>query len=291
MTLEQAKLPVKYQEFAPKKVRDYLRAHVLDGATARYLEDESVQPGVLKARIRGHYLTVLYFSDGLTLEEFGRKYGGGISRERVRQIVNETFKGLNTYASEDIQNRYPFKEIPKNKKGQLNTLIERGLRRGNKAPLIADLSRKGVSRLEIEKIIGTSNIRDVGISYVGRDGLNIPFSKKHDLSLEIRQEVKDVSLTFEQVQDLWIKTNLSVARRLTKEGLAFSLNDLAGFAGIHIRPAQLGSLIPYIEKTEIALGHYQRVTKDKKGERLHQNYYFLRKVDLNRAIKALAQVE
>lgn len=278
----------EYQEFAHPKTREALRAYVLDGATARYLQDSSVKPRILEARTRGHLFTVMYFGTSLSLEEVSRIYGDGIVRERVRQLIRWTFTGIHSYASPEIQKKHPLEEIPRNKIGQVETIIGRGLRQGASAALVADLARKSLPQSDIKTRVGGRNLRKLAWDYVDR-GLEIPYSEGYILSQEIRHGMKDASLSFEEVKLVWVKTSLStVNQRLTREGLVLSLRDLVGYAGMVIRNDKVGLLVPILERAEIAIGHYQRKvkTKDRKLIRV-QNYYYLRRLDLEKAIQAL----
>lgn len=276
-------------EFAHPATRRFVRAVVLDGTVERYLNQQSLKPVTFKARERAYRMAIIFFGSSATLEQVKEIYGNGVSSERTRQLIAWTINGLHKNSTPLTRYRSPLDKIPKNKYGQANNLIGRGLWAGREIAQVAASARSGASYGEIVASAG-HHIINIARSHYKRVGVDIPYSERRVISREIRRQMRDENLTYEQVKGLWAKTSLGIAHNsLTKEGLTLSLNDLAGYAGLHIRALEVTLLLPYLEKAGIAWGEYHRSTKTKDGKTLAHSYYLIRAADLEKAIQALKE--
>lgn len=258
--------------FAPV-TREFLLAADREGTVDKYFEP-SVQPKGSNTKARNWNMTVSYFATSRTHEEIGRIFAVN-TRERVRQIINATLVQVWRLSSADLQQQFPIGQIPRNKVGVTNQRIASGLKRGDVIPKIADLSRRGLSYEMIKQTTGATD----GVMSNAREKFNVPYSERFLNPIKIEQQMRDKSLTPQEVEKLWKNTSYGNVSRLRRKRLVLSVLELLNKAGLRISSSKYQEIMANLEEAEVKVGRFSVMGK---------TYYFIRSVDLETAVEVFS---
>lgn len=185
-------------------------------------------------------ITDLYAGTNAGIYEIGRKFG--LTGEAVRQIFERTIKKLHNSASADLQEKYPWESLGRDKRQSLAARQRQSAERGGTGIKIAGLIAAGRGNTQKE-------IREAGISSkqfqsarrtLESWGVQVPAKES---ILETFKELREPDTNDEKIQELLNKiTAPGRYNMLRRAGLIISLSSLARNAGLFVHGRDISTI-------------------------------------------------
>lgn len=234
---------------------------------------KNIENTVLGINIVGTYFA---FPD-TTLESIGNVYG--ISRERVRQLVEDTLLDLWNLSSPEVQSKFPLRKLYEGKTNKL---------RGANLQAFT-MIQEGKTAREIYQKLGVDSTKFSQVrSILSKRNVNLEY-----LSYESERLAKEIegSQSDEETSKLLSKIDRNMHANMTRLGdrPITTLKDLATQSGFFFSNRDLKIFLEVLKEANFPLGIVNRKVPLGKGKFVEQNYYFIASKDLRRGVSILRE--
>jgi len=223
-----------------------------------------------------------------TLDEIG---GDDLSRERIRQIVNNAVKRLWQIQTPQLKETFPWESLDFDKSHTLAGRQKQSQKRGGISLKVVQLVSQGKSATEIREILEISGRSLCAVRQTLKNwGIEVPRQKR------VRERF--ASLADPKLSDREVQKVLDTITRYTyivlsqgEKPLLTKLSNLARDAGLIFSSRDIGLISAVLKKAGVRIGfvankhNYRR----KSGAQTNWGYHFIRTLDRNRAVSMFKQ--
>lgn len=231
--------------------------------------------------IRTWEITGLYLGTDRSLEAIGSNEKFRLTRERVRQIINDCLNQLHQIAPEEIKIRFPLDSLGLKNRRAVEHLRNLVRKRNRSIIQVEQLLQEKKSIREIRTSLGLtstqlSHMRGV----LRRWGIELPYQLE-GYSQEYRQKLgklKDPTLSCEESQRTLDIITHSAYRRISKgdNPLILPISKVAKKAGLFISRRDVVFLATILKKAQIPTGQATSFYQEKtSGKQKFHRYHFV----------------
>ena len=238
---------------------------------------------------RNYNIAGRYFGTDATLSKIAKDEN--LTRERIRQIAKAVVKALYRNSNLAVQYLHRPERFDFDKSYTLEGRQKKSQQRGGRSFQIAELVSQGMSSPEIKDTLGLNSASLCNARRILKDwGINMPTEK--ELNLEKSEKLKDPDLSDAEAQkilDTITKSNYSNCSR-GEEPVLIPVSRVARGADLLFTSRDIKFLYSILRNSGIPASSVplQKSNKNLPMQTIPR-YYFIRSLDIDRAITALKQ--